>query len=74
MVERDTKLAQGRVKWFDTAKGYGFITPEDGGKDVFVHVKEVQKAGYTALADGAAVTFEIIFANGKPVAGNLQLP
>jgi CspA family cold shock protein len=73
-VERVTKLAQGRVKWFDTAKGYGFIMPDDGGKDVFVHLTEVQKAGYTALVDGAAVTFDIVFSNGKPVAGNLQLP
>ena len=54
--------------------GNGFILPDDGGKDVFVHVTEVQKAGFTALVDGVALTFEIIFSNGKPVAGNFQLP
>ena len=62
------------MKWFDVNNGYGFILPDDGGKDVFDHMTEVQKAGFTALVDGVALTFEIIFSNGKPVAGNLQLP
>ena len=66
-------MAQGRVKWFDAAKGYGFSQPEDGGK-VFVHVSEVRNAGYLALVDGALVSFEVIYTNGKHVAGNLLLP
>ena len=67
-------MAQGRVKWFDLAKGYGFIVPDEGDKDVFVHVSEVRKAGFTTLIEGALVSFDVVFSNGKPVAGNLQLP
>lgn len=62
------------MKWFDSVKGYGFIVPDEGGKDVFVHVSEVQKAGFTALIEGALVSFDVVFSNGKPVAGNLELP
>lgn len=52
-------MATGTVKWFNTTKGYGFIAPDDGGKDVFVHISAVQSAGLTGLADNQKVTFEI---------------
>jgi cold shock protein len=63
----------GKVKWFNTAKGYGFIQPDGGGKDVFVHISAVEKAGYSTLADGAKVTYEIISDRGKESAGNLKI-
>jgi CspA family cold shock protein len=52
-------MPTGRVKWFDTTKGYGFIVPDDGGKDMFVHITAVQKAGYTNLVPGARVSYEL---------------
>lgn len=52
-------MANGTVKWFNTTKGYGFIAPEDGGRDVFVHISAVERAGLTGLADNQKVTFDI---------------
>jgi cold shock protein len=53
-------MAQGTVKWFNSDKGFGFITPDDGGKDLFVHYSEVQSGGgYATLEDGQAVEFEV---------------
>ncbi|WP_114286550.1 cold-shock protein [Candidatus Halocynthiibacter alkanivorans] len=52
-------MANGTVKWFNTTKGYGFIAPEGGAKDVFVHISAVERSGLTGLADGAVVTFDI---------------
>ena len=51
-------MATGSVKWFNEAKGYGFITPEDGSKDLFVHFSNIQAEGYKTLAEGAQVTYE----------------
>ncbi len=51
-------MATGTVKWFNEAKGYGFITPEDGSKDLFVHFSNIQSDGYKTLNEGATVTFE----------------
>ena len=51
-------MADGVVKWFNPAKGFGFIKPDDGGKDVFVHISVVQRAGLTTLMEGQRVTFE----------------
>ena len=51
-------MATGTVKWFNEAKGYGFITPEDGSKDLFVHFSNIQAEGYKTLAEGAAVNYE----------------
>ncbi|MEM6636261.1 MAG: cold-shock protein [Pseudomonadota bacterium] len=52
-------MATGTVKWFNTTKGYGFIAPEGGGKDVFVHISAVERSGLTGLADGQKVSFDI---------------
>ncbi len=63
----------GTVKWFNATKGYGFIQPDTGGKDVFVHISAVEKAGYTSLAEGAKVSFEIVPNRGKESAENLRI-
>ena len=52
-------MANGTVKWFNTTKGYGFIAPEEGGKDVFVHISAVERSGLTGLADNQKVTYEL---------------
>jgi cold shock protein len=66
-------MAMGTVKWFNATKGYGFIQPDGGGKDVFVHISAVEKAGYTSLADGAKVSFEVVANRGKESAENLRI-
>jgi CspA family cold shock protein len=66
-------VAMGTVKWFNATKGYGFIQPDTGGKDVFVHISAVEKAGYTSLAEGAKVSFEIVPNRGKESAENLRI-
>ena len=63
----------GKVKWFDSAKGYGFIEQEGGGDDMFVHISEVEKAGYDNLSNDQAVTYEIQTKLGKSSAINLKL-
>ena len=62
----------GTVKWFNTTKGFGFIQPDDGGKDVFVHISAVQKAGLRGLNEGQKVSFELVTEKGRTSAGNLQ--
>ena len=66
-------MATGTVKWFNTTKGFGFIMPEGGGKDVFVHITAVQAAGLKGLNDGQRVTFETTTERGKVAATNLRL-
>ena len=65
-------MATGTVKFFNTQKGFGFITPSDGSKDVFVHISAVQNAGMTTLNEGQRLNYEIITERGKQAAGNLQ--
>ncbi|MBX6330155.1 MAG: cold-shock protein [Pseudolabrys sp.] len=62
----------GTVKFFNTQKGYGFIRPDDGSKDVFVHITAVERAGMRSLAEGQKVSYDIITERGKQAAGNLQ--
>jgi len=66
-------VATGIVKWFNPTKGYGFIQPDSGGKDVFVHISAVEKAGFGSLAEGAKVSYEIVSDRSKESAGNLRL-
>ena len=66
------KMPVGTVKFFNTQKGFGFIQPDDGSKDVFVHISAVEKAGMRSLAEGQKVSYEIITERGKQAAGNLQ--
>ena len=66
-------MATGSVKWFNADKGFGFIQPEGGGKDVFVHITAVQAAGLSGLNDGQRVSFEVITERGKEAAANLKL-
>ena len=68
-------MAQGTVKWFNAQKGFGFIAPNDGGNDVFVHISAVERAGLTGLAEGQKVEFEAKTDNmrGKTSAENLSL-
>ncbi|BCB20730.1 MULTISPECIES: cold-shock protein [Bosea] len=66
-------MEKGTVKWFNATKGYGFITPENGGQDVFVHISAVERAGLRELRDGQVVSYELVAdrKTGKTSAGNL---
>ena len=66
-------MATGTVKWFNPTKGYGFIQPQDGGKDVFVHISAVEKAGLSTLNEGQKVEYEEVESRGKTSAGNLKV-
>ena len=66
-------MATGTVQWFNATKGYGFIVPQDGGKDVFVHITAVQAAGLNGLNDGQRVSYEVQMERGKAAATNLRL-
>jgi CspA family cold shock protein len=66
-------MAIGTVKFFNDSKGFGFIQPEDGEKDVFVHKSAVENAGMTTLTEGQRVSYEIINERGKAAAGNLKV-
>ena len=68
-----TPMTTGTVKWFNATKGYGFITPENGGQDVFVHISAVERAGLRELRDGQVVSYELVAdrKTGKTSAGNL---
>ncbi|MET0669121.1 MAG: cold-shock protein [Xanthobacteraceae bacterium] len=65
-------MATGTVKFFNTQKGFGFIQPDDGSKDVFVHISAVQKAGMDSLNEGQKVSFDVLTERGKPAAGNIR--
>ncbi|ETW13166.1 cold-shock DNA-binding protein family protein [Roseivivax marinus] len=67
-------MANGTVKWFNSTKGYGFIEPESGGKDIFVHISAVERSGLTGLADNQKVTFDVESGrDGRESAVNLAL-
>jgi len=66
-------MATGSVKWFNESKGFGFISPSDGGKDVFVHFSAIQADGFRSLAEGQAVTFDVEDGPKGPQASNVQL-
>jgi cold shock protein len=65
-------MAVGTVKWFNAMKGYGFIAPDGGGKDVFVHVSAVEAAGMGGLSEGQRVSYEVTTDRGKQAAANLK--
>jgi CspA family cold shock protein len=65
-------MATGTVKWFNTQKGFGFIQPSDGGKDVFVHITAVERAGLRSLNEGQQVSYDLVTERGKTAAGNLK--
>ena len=65
-------MPNGTVKWFNATKGYGFIAPDGGGKDVFVHISALERAGLSTLAEGAKVSFDVVANKGKESAENLK--
>jgi cold shock protein len=66
-------MPTGTVKWFNATKGYGFIQPSGGGKDVFVHISAVERAGLSSLNEGQMVEFELVSNKGKSSAENLKV-
>ncbi len=66
-------MAKGTVKWFNPTKGYGFIEPQAGGKDGFVHISAVERAGLTTLREGQVVEYEVVANRGKESAENLKV-
>jgi CspA family cold shock protein len=65
-------MPTGTVKWFNPTKGFGFIQPESGDKDVFVHISAVEKAGMGTLTEGQRISYELVTEKGRTSAGNLQ--
>ena len=71
-TQKEATLATGTVKFFNSQKGFGFITPSDGSKDVFVHISAVERAGMSTLNEGQRVNYEVMTERGKLAAGNLS--
>jgi CspA family cold shock protein len=73
-VKENASMMKGTVKWFNSQKGYGFIQPDDGSKDVFVHISAVERAGMHGLNEGQNISFEVVAdrRTGKSSAGNLR--
>ena len=69
---KEAMMATGTVKWFNPTKGYGFIAPQDGGRDVFVHISAVERAGLTSLNEGQTLDYEVVSNRGKESADNLK--
>jgi CspA family cold shock protein len=72
-LKRERDVATGTVKWFNATKGFGFIQPDTGGKDVFVHISAVERAGLSSLNEGAKVSYEVVANRGKESAENLRV-
>jgi CspA family cold shock protein len=66
-------MATGTVKWFNATKGYGFMQPQAGGKDVFVHISAVERAGLSSLNEGQQIEYEVVANRGKESAENLKV-
>ena len=66
-------MATGTVKWFNPTKGYGFVQPQGGGKDVFVHISAVERAGLSTLNEGTVIEYEIVANKGKESAENIKV-
>ena len=66
-------MASGTVKWFNMQKGFGFIQPKDGGKDVFVHISAVERAGLSSLNEGQNISYDVVEERGKSAAANLKV-
>jgi len=66
-------MAHGKIKWFDPKKGYGFISPDDGSKDAFLHISALEKANITQLEVGQAITYELTEQRGKQTATDIEL-
>ena len=65
-------MANGTVKWFNAQKGFGFIEPAGGGKDVFLHISAVERAGLSSVSEGQKVTYDVVNERGKDAAANLK--
>jgi CspA family cold shock protein len=68
----EARMASGTVKWFNPSKGFGFIQPEDGSRDVFVHISAVEGAGLATLADGQRLSYNVVEERGKQTAADLK--
>ena len=68
-----TPMPTGKVKWFNPQKGFGFIQPDDGSKDVFVHISAVERAGLSSLNEAQKISYELVTERGKTSAGHLKM-
>jgi cold shock protein len=69
---KEAMMATGTVKWFNPTKGYGFIQPQNGGRDVFVHISAVERAGLSSLNEGQTIEYELVSNRGKEAAENIK--